>query len=60
MLPAQDGQLMPQGDEFEFQCNAAAQPEREQGTDSGQEDEHADDGMTAAPKTLCFLGFLKF
>ena len=58
-LPAQDGQLMPPGDEFEFQRSAAAQPEREQGTDSGQEHEHACAGMTAAPETLCFLGFLE-
>ena len=42
---------MPQGDEFEFQRGAAANPEREQG---------ADDGMTAAPETLHLLGFLEF
>jgi hypothetical protein len=59
VLPAQDGQLMPQGDEFELQRSAAAQPEREQGTDSAQAHEHAYEGMTAAPKTLCFLGFLE-
>ena len=59
-LPAQDGQLMSQGDEFEFQGEAITKPEREQGTDSGQEDEHAYDGMAAAPKTLCFLAFLEF
>jgi hypothetical protein len=60
VLPAQDGQLMPQGDEFELQRSAAAQPEREQGIDSGQEHEHAHDGMTAAPKTLCFSAFWSF
>jgi hypothetical protein len=38
---------------------AIAQPEREQGTDSAQAHEHAYDGMTAAPKTLCFPGFLE-
>ncbi len=59
-LPTQDGQLMPQGDEFELQRGAAADPEREQGTEGGQKRKHADDGMTAAPKTLCFLGFLEF
>ena len=59
-LPAQDGHLISQGDKFEFQRGAAAQPEREQGTESGQEDEHAYDGMTAAPTTLCFLSFLEF
>ena len=59
-LPAQDGHLMSRGDEFELQRGAAAHPEREQGTEGGQKREHADDGMTAAPKTLCFLGFLEF
>ncbi len=59
-LSAQDGQLMPQDGEFELQRSAAAQPEREQGTDSGQEHEHAYAGMTAAPETLCFLGLLEF
>ncbi len=59
-LPAQDGQLMPQRDEFELQRCAAAQPEREQGTDSRQEHEHAYAGMTAALKTLCFSAFWSF
>ena len=35
-LPPQDGQLMPQGDEFEFQRGAAANPEQEQGPEGGQ------------------------
>ena len=35
-LPAQDGHLKSQGDEFEFQGGAAAHPEREQGTEGGQ------------------------
>ena len=60
VLPAQDGHLMSQGDEFEFQRGAATNPEREQGTEGGQKREHADDGMTAAPETLCFLCFLEF
>ena len=59
-LPAQDGQLVSQSDEFKFQRSAAANPEREQGSEGGEKREHADDGMTAAPKTLCFLGFLEF
>jgi hypothetical protein len=50
VLPAQDGQLMPQGDEFELQRSAAAQPEREQGTEGGQKRKHVDDGMTMAQK----------
>ena len=60
VVPAQDGHLMSQGDEFELQRAAIAKSEREQGTESGQKREHADDGMTAAPKTPCFLGLLEF
>ena len=60
VLPAQDGQLMSQGDEFEFQGEATTNPERKQGTEGGQKRGHADDGMAVAPKTLCFLGFLEF
>ena len=60
MLPAQDGHLMSQGDEFELQRGATTNPERKQGPEGGQKREHADDGMTAAPKTLCFIGVLEF
>jgi len=59
-LPAQDGQLMPQGDEFELQGEATTNPEREQGPEGGQKREHADDGMAVAQETLCFLGVLEF
>ncbi len=51
---------MSQGDELELLREATTNPEREQGTEGGQKREHADDGMSAAPKTLCFLGFLEF
>jgi hypothetical protein len=51
---------MSQGDEFELQGEATTNPEREQGTKSGQKRHHAYDGMTAAPKTLCFLGLSEF
>ncbi len=60
VLQAQDGHLMSQGDEFELQGEAITKSEREQRTEGGQKREHADDGMTASPKTLCFLVFLKF
>ena len=60
MLSAQDVDLVPQGDEFEFQCCAAAHPEREQGNEGGQKREHADDGMAVASITPCFPGFLEF
>ncbi len=51
---------MSQGDKFEFQREAITNPERERGAEGGQKREHAGDGMTAAPKTLCFLGVLEF
>ncbi len=60
VMPAQDGHLMSQGDEFKFQRGAATNPEREQRTDGGQKRNHAHDGKTAAPKTLCFLDVLEF
>lgn len=59
-LPTQDGHLMSQGDELEFLRGAAAHPEREQRTEAGQKHEHVGDGMTAAPKALCFFGVLEF
>ena len=59
-LPAQNGHLMSQGDEFEFQRGAATNPEREQRTDGGQKREHAGDGMAVARETLHFLGFWSF
>ena len=60
VLPPQDGQLMSQGDEFEFQREATTNPQQKQGTEGGQKREHADDGMTAATETLHLLGFLEF
>ena len=51
---------MSQEDEFELQGEATTNPKREQGTDSGQKGEHADDGMTAAPETLHLQGFWSF
>jgi hypothetical protein len=59
-LPAQDGHLMSQGDEFELQREATTNPEREQGTEGRQKREHANDGMTAAPESLHFLGVSEF
>ena len=59
-LPTQNGHPMSQGDEFEFQGEATTNPKREQGTDGEQKREHADDGMTAAQRTLHLLGILDF
>ena len=44
-LPTQDVHLVSQGDEFELQGEATTNPEREQGTDSGQKYDHAHNGM---------------
>ena len=57
-LPAQDGHLMSQGDEFELQRSATA--EQEKGTEGGQKREHARDGMAVAQETLYLLSFLEF
>ena len=51
---------MSQGDEFELQREATTNPKREQRTEGGQKRKHADDGMTAAPETLCFLSLSEF
>ena len=51
-----DAGLMSQGDEFER--GAATNPEREKGTESGHKREHADDGMTAAPRPSCIFGLI--
>ncbi len=59
-LPTQDGHLVSQSNEFEFQRGAAAHPEREQGTDSGQKCDHADDGMGTAQETLHLHGVFAF
>ena len=59
-LPAEDGHLISQGDELEFQRGAGAHPEREQGTEGGQKREHADDGMAVTQETLYLLGFWSF
>lgn len=47
-LPAQDGQLMSQGDEFQFQRGSATKPESEQGHEGEEHRDHADDVVAAA------------
>ena len=59
-LPTQDSHLVSQRNEFELQRGAAAYPEREQGTDSGQKGDHVYDGMTASRKILAFSAFWSF
>ena len=59
-LPTQDDHLMSQSNELEFQRGAAAQPEREQGTDRGQNCDHVHDGMAVVHETLHLLGVAEF
>ena len=59
-LPTQDSHLVSQSNELEFQRCTAAHPEREQGTDSGQKCDHADDGMGSAQETLHLVGGFDF
>jgi hypothetical protein len=60
VLPTQDGHLVSQSNKFELQRGAAAQPEREQGTDGGQKSDHAHDGMVEVQETLHLLGVFDF
>ena len=59
-LPAQDGYLVSQSNELKFQRGAAAQPEREQRTDSGQKRNHVHDGMAVVQEALHLLGVSEF
>ena len=59
-LPTQNGHLMSQSNKLEFQRGAAAQPEREQGTDRGQKGDHVHDGMAVVHETLHLLGVSEF
>ena len=44
----QDRQLVPQGDELQFQRGSATKTEAEQGNESGENRDHVDDAMAAA------------
>ena len=59
-LPTQDGHLVSQSNKLELQRSAAAYPEREQGSDSGQKGDHAHDGMGRAQETLQLVGGFDF
>jgi hypothetical protein len=59
-LPAQDCQLVSQGDEFELEREATTNPKREQGTEDGQKSEHADDRMPWHKKRYTSLAFPHF
>lgn len=51
---------MAQSNELKFQRCAAAQPEREQGTEGGQQSDHAHDGMAVVHETLHLLRVFDF
>ncbi len=57
-LAPQDHYLVPQGDEFEFQRDAAAKAEGEQRDEGGKDRCHAHDGMAPARKSLGILSGL--
>ena len=59
-LPTQNSHLVSQSNELELQRCTAAHPEREQGSDSGQKGDHADDGMGTAQETLHLVGGFDF
>jgi hypothetical protein len=59
-LPTQNSHLVSQSNKLELQRSAAAYPEREQGTDSEQKGDHADDGMGSAQETLHLVGGFDF
>jgi hypothetical protein len=59
-LPTQDGHLVSRSNKLELQRSAAAYPEREQGSDSGQKGDHAHDGMGTAQETLHLVGGFDF
>jgi hypothetical protein len=58
-LPTQDGHLVSQSNKLELQRSAAANPEREQGTEGGQKAD-AHDGMGTAQETLHLVGSFDF
>jgi hypothetical protein len=59
-LAPQNGQLVAKRDELKFERSTAAEAKREQGNQCGKNDNHADDGMAAAPESLGFLGISEF
>jgi len=58
-LTPEHGDLVPKGDKFKFQRDAAANTKREQG-EGGKNSDHAYNGMAAARKSPAFLGLSEF
>ena len=59
-LAPEHGDLVPKGDEFKFQRDAAANTEREQGNEGGKNCDHAHDGTAVTRKSLDFLDLSEF
>ena len=59
-LTPEHGDLVPKGDKFKFQRDAAANTEREQGNEGGKNCDHAHNGMAVARKYLAFTGLSDF
>jgi len=59
-LTPEHGDLVPKGDKFKFQRDAAANTEREQENEGGKNGDHAHNGMAVARKSLAFLDFSEF
>ncbi len=59
-LTPEHGDLVLKGDKFKFQRDAAANTEREQGNEGGENCDHAHNGMAVARKSPAFLGLSVF
>ena len=59
-LTPEHGDLVPKGDKFKFQRDAAANTEREQGNEGGKNCDRAHNGMAVARKSPAFLGLSEF
>ena len=60
VLTPQDGHLMSQSDELEFQGGAASKTESEDGNDGGKNRDHVRDGTATVQESLAFLALSKF
>ena len=59
-LASQNGQLIAEGDDFEFQCRPAAKSAQEQRNNRANQSDHADHGTAPIRKTLAFASHIEF
>ena len=59
-LTPEHGDLVPKGDKFKFQRDAAANTEREQGNESGKNGNHAHKRYGGGAKSPAFLSLSEF